>query len=516
MPQIQPTINKQDIVCAEAAAPPCGFIVFGASGDLVRRKLLKSIFQLYTQNLLNEKFFLLGCGRTKLTDQQFRELAEESIRDNSDFLSSQGLNTLLEKLYYIDGNYDDEDFYLRMRNRVGELDEKYNSIKNMVFYLAVPPFLYTTIVDQLKHAQMSCPNREKKKKNIRLVIEKPFGHDLKSASQLNEHISHCFDESQIYRIDHYLGKETVQNILMFRFANLIFEPLWNRNYIDHIQITIAESLGVEHRGHYYDKTGALRDMFQNHMLQMLALAAMEPPVSFQADSIRDEKVKLLKSIRPIDIKTINENLVRAQYTAGKIKAKQTKGYLEEQDIPENSKTETFVAAKLFIDNWRWKGVPFYLRTGKAMKAKDTEIAIHFKSVPHSLFASVGLDEMPQNVLVFQIQPEEGMSLSFQAKRPGSKICMTTLNMDFDYKNVFLIEMPEAYQRLLLDCMLGDQTLFTRYDSAEASWKLLEPVLQAWQSDDSTLETYPAGSESLPQADALIENDGRKWRKILLD
>jgi len=516
MPQIQPTINKQDIVCAETPAPPCGFVVFGASGDLVRRKLFKSIFQLYTQNLLNDNFYLLGCGRTKLSDEQFRELAKESVRNNSDFISSQDMKAFLEKLYYIDGNYDDGDFYQRMRKRADELNKKYKGIENIVFYLAVPPFLYATIVDQLKHAQLSCSAEAGKNKNIRLVIEKPFGHDLESATQLNERIGHCFDESQIYRIDHYLGKETVQNILMFRFANLIFEPIWNRNYIDHIQITISESIGVGHRANYYDKSGALRDMFQNHMLQMLALAAMEPPVSFEADSIRDEKVKLLKAIRPVDIKTINDNFVRAQYGPGKIKAEQVKGYLDEKSVAKNSKTETFVAARLFIDNWRWKGVPFYLRTGKAMKAKDTEIVVYFKSVPHSLFASVGLDEMPPNVLVFQIQPEEGMSLSFQAKRPGSKICMTTLDMNFNYKNVFLIEMPEAYQRLLLDCMLGDQTLFTRYDSVEASWKLLEPVLQAWQKDEAVSYTYPAGSESFPQADDLIESDGRKWRNISVD
>ena len=515
MPQIQPTLNNQDIVCAETAAPPCGFVVFGASGDLVRRKLLKSIFQLYTQNLLNDRFYLLGCGRTKLSDEQFRELAKKSISENSDFVSAQDVNIFLERFYYIEGSYDDVNLYQRISERVKEFDNKYKGIENIVFYLAVPPFLYTVIVHQLKQAKLSCQDAQKNK-NIRLVIEKPFGHDLESAFELNEHISHCFEESQIYRIDHYLGKETVQNILMFRFANLIFEPLWNRNYIDHIQITISESIGVDYRGSYYDKSGAIRDMFQNHMLQMLALAAMEPPVSFEADSIRDEKVKLLRAIRPIDSKTIDDNFIRAQYGPGKIKGRQVRGYLEEEGVAENSKTETFVAAKLFIDNWRWKGVPFYLRTGKAMKAKNTEIAVYFKSVPHSLFASVGLDEMPPNVLVFQIQPEEGMSLSFQAKRPGSKICMTTLNMNFNYKNVFLTEMPEAYQRLLLDCMLGDQTLFTRYDSVEASWRLLEPVIQAWQGNEPKLYIYPAGSESFPQADNIIETDGRKWKNISVD
>lgn len=515
MPIIRPTANKQEIDCAEISAPPCGFVVFGASGDLVRRKLLKSIFQLYTQNLLNDNFYLLGCGRTKLSDEQFRELSEKTIRDNSDFISAQDMKSFLEKLYYVDGDYDDEDFYQRINKRTGELNKKYNGIENIVFYLAVPPLLYTTIVDHLRRAGMSCPMAPKNK-NIRLVIEKPFGHDLKSALKLNEHISHCFDESQVYRIDHYLGKETVQNVLMFRFANSIFEPIWNRNYIDHVQITIAESIGIGRRASYYDESGALRDMFQNHMLQILALAAMEPPISFEANSIREEKAKLLKVIRPIDIEAVNDYFVRGQYGPGNIKGTEIKGYLEEEGVAENSKIETFIAAKLFIDNWRWKGVPFYLRTGKALKAKDTEIAVYFKSVPHSLFASVELEETPPNVLVFQIQPEEGMSLSLQTKKPGSKLCMTTLNMAFNYKNFFLVAMPEAYERLLLDCMLGDQTLFTRYDGVEASWKLLEPVLQAWQSDDAGPNIYPANSESFPQADHLIEADGRKWKSLSID
>lgn len=522
MQEIQPSVSPQDILCAEVPAPANALVVFGASGDLTHRKLLVSIFQLFTQNLLDENFYLLGCGRKKLSDGDFRKTAQQSIRENSDFVSAKDLKAFTNKLYYIDGDYGEAGFYERIKVRLTELDQKHKVHESLVYYLAVPPFLYTTIVEHLGSAGLGCQEKPGTKEQIKLVVEKPFGRDLQSALELNDELAHCFNESQIYRIDHYLGKETVQNILMFRFANAIFEPVWNRNYIDNIQITIAETVGVEHRAGYYDKSGALRDIFQNHMLQMLALAAMEPPISFEADHIRDGKVKLLRSIRPFKLDELDNFIVRGQYGPGSINSKEVKGYpvpeavqgyLEEEGISENSKTETFVAAKVFIDNWRWQGVPFYLRTGKRLAAKDTEIAITFKQVPFSMFALAGLDELPPNVLVLQIQPEEGISLSFQAKRPGSKICMSTLNMNFNYKSIFLVDMPEAYQRLLLDCMVGDQTLFTRFDGVEASWRLLTPVLETWQNDDSAPYEYPAGSESFPQADSLIESDGRKWRKL---
>jgi glucose-6-phosphate 1-dehydrogenase len=513
MEKIQPTLSPQDIICAEMPAPPNAMVVFGASGDLTRRKLIPSIFNIFAQDLLDERFCLLGCGRKKLTDEDFRKAAQQAIRESSTDASVKDLNTFTEKLYYVDGDYNEAAFYETIKARLIQLDKKHKIDGCHIFYLAVPPFLYTPIVEHLGRSTLSCAAESDSKQRARLIVEKPFGRDLQSAAELNNNISRCFNESQIYRIDHYLGKETVQNILMFRFANTIFEPVWNRDYIDHIQITIAESMGVEHRASYYDKAGALRDIFQNHMLQMLTLAAMEPPASFEADPIRDEKVKLLRSIRPFSLNELDSLIVRGQYGPGAINGKQVVGYRDEPDIAPQSKTETFVAGKLFIDNRRWKDVPFYLRTGKRLAHKDTEIAITFKQVPHSMFISAGLEDMPANVLVLQIQPDEGISLSFQAKRPGSKICMSTLNMNFNYKSVFLVDMPEAYQRLLLDCMVGDQTLFNRYDSVEIAWQLLMPVLQRWESDDSAPYEYPAGSESFPQADKLIESDGRKWRKL---
>lgn len=516
MAEIRPSVVTQDIVCAEAAAPACAMVVFGASGDLVRRKLLVGLAHIFERGLLSEEFYLLGCGRKRFSDQDFRQIAKEAIQKIAAGISLNSIGSFAKKLYYVSGDYSDALLYSAIRTRLGELNAKHkvdSSPAPTIFYLAVPPFLHGTIIEGLAAAGLSCPGQSDLKQQIRLVVEKPFGRDLQSAAQLNGIIRQCFDESQIYRMDHYLGKETVQNILMFRFANIIFEPVWNRNHIESVQVTIAETLGVEHRASYYDKTGALRDMFQNHMLQMLALVAMEPPISFGADHIRDEKVKLLRSIRPFELDELDSFIVRGQYGPGSIDGRKVVGYRQEPGIDPKSNTETFVAAKLFIDNWRWKGVPFYLRTGKRLARKNTEIAITFKKVPHSMFISIGLDDIPPNVLALQIQPEEGISLSFQAKRPGSKVCMGTLNMSFSYESVFGVDVPEAYQRLLLDCMVGDQTLFTRFDGVEAAWRLLTPVLEAWQNDGSAPYEYPAGTYSFAQADHLIESDGQRWRKV---
>jgi glucose-6-phosphate 1-dehydrogenase len=494
-----------DMVCVEQPAGPTGLIVFGASGDLTSGKLLPSLFDLYRRELISENFYILGCGRTEMSDEQFSQFAAEAIEKDAGKAADHA-KKFTQKCHFINGDYDDAAFYEKLKNRIEELNRQHKVESNLIFYLSVPPFLYPVVVAQLGAGGLVSPESK-------LVVEKPFGHDLQSAQQLNEIISRTFRESQVYRIDHYLGKETVQNILMFRFANAIFEPIWNRNYIDHIQITIAESSGIGHRAGYYDENGALRDMFQNHVLQMLALVAMEPPTSFEADRVRDEKIKLLRAIRPIGFEPWSAQIVKGRYTAGQIDGKDVCGYLQEKGIPADSQTETYIAAKLLIDNWRWRGVPFYVRSGKRLAAKDTEIVITFRHVPHSMFLSAGLEELPPNILTLQIQPQEGISLQFQAKQPGSKICMSTLDMRFNYADVFAVQMPEAYSRLLLDAMLGDQTLFNRYDSVETAWKLLAPVLQKWQDSDIPLYEYPAGAQSFAAADNLIESDGRKWQPI---
>jgi glucose-6-phosphate 1-dehydrogenase len=511
MADIRP-VAMNDIVCAEPPPVPCGMVLFGASGDLTRRKILGSVFELFRKGLLHESFWLLGCARTEMTEGEFRGIAMASARKEPGGGNSKAIEEFLQRLYYQSGDYVSEKLYKSLAARRLELDKRHGTEGNILYYLSLPPAVYPTVAEKLGSSELAqCPAGNGCK--IRLVVEKPFGRDLASASALNELLAGYFDESQIYRIDHYQGKETVQNMLMFRFANSIFEPVWSRDYIDHVQITSAEAVGIGHRAGYYETSGALRDMVQNHLLQMMAVVGMEPPSSFEPDAIRDERSKLLKSIRPIQPKDVTTYFVRGQYASGQAGTEKAVGYRQEEGVAKDSQTETFVAAKLLVDNWRWQDVPFYVRTGKRLARRMTEVAITFKKVPHSMFAAFGLDELPANVLVFKIQPEEGISLSFQAKRPGSKVCMGTLALDFGYGQVFGGEPPEAYQRLLLDCMAGDQTLFTRRDASETAWRLLMPVLEEWDKGEALLHEYPAGSRSFTAADGLLAKDGRKWREL---
>ena len=505
MEPIRPSVAKEQMLCVESSAPACGLVVFGASGDLTKRKLIPALGNLFKRGLLGNGFFCLGCGRKKLSDENFRKIAAEAIKD----IPVKQKTNFLNSFYYVSGDYNDRNFYDDIKKRFAELGKKASKNSGRIFYFSLPPALYPDVVTNIGQAGLNKNGND----FVRLVVEKPFGKNLASATELNDCLSKWFGEEQIYRIDHYLGKETVQNILMFRFANSIFEPIWNRNYIDHVQITIAESIGIESRGSYYDKSGALRDMFVNHMLSMVSLVAMEPPASFGAEHIRNEKVQLLQSIRPFSLEPWNEDIVKGQYAAGSIDGKNVIAYRQEADVEKDSKTETYIAARLFVDNWRWQGIPFYLRTGKRLTKRVTEIAITFKKVPHSMFASAGIEELPANTLVLKIQPKEGMSLFFEAKRPGPKLCIGTLEMDFNYAEIFGTDTPDAYERLLLDCMLGDQTLFTRIDDVKIAWGLIDNILKTWQKQDLEPFSYPAGSENFPQADALIQKDGRSWRKI---
>ncbi len=514
MREIRPTIqDRREMLCIETAAGPCSLVVFGASGDLAHRKLFPSLLELFAGDLISRRFYLIGCGRTAMTHDDFREGIDRALRGRISDRAASDQGDFLKRCFYVQGRYDSPDLYGSLREEMTRLDELFEVDGTRLFYLSVPPDLYGVIAEHLSESKLSCPAASGHLQQVRLVVEKPFGKDLRSAEELDRKLHLCFHESQIFRLDHYLGKETVQNILVFRFANSLFEPLWNRNYIDHVQITLSESLGVEHRAGYYDRTGALRDMFQNHMLQMLALVAMEPPSSFQPDHVRDEKNKLLRSVSPISLREEDCQIVRGQYGPGMIDGRSVPGYRQEDEVDPQSQTETFVAARLMIDNWRWKGVPFYLRSGKRLPRKLTEIVIVFKSIPHSLFHEAGLEELPRNVLRFQIQPEEGTFLSLQAKRPGSKICMSTLEMAVEYHKVFGVEMPEAYQRLLLDCMIGDQTLFTRHDSILLSWGLLQPVLEQWESGKADIYVYESGTSTIDPAEKLIRKLGHTWMPL---
>lgn len=485
-------------------------VIFGASGDLTYRKLIPAIFDIYMQKSLPDNFAVLGVARSAFSDDDFREKIKDGIKEFSSFKDAKedDINSFSQLVYYLSIQTDNADDYDKLKVKLEELDKKENTNGNYVFYLSTPPNLYPIIPKLLAEKGL---NKEKGK--IRsVVIEKPFGTDLKSAIDLNKSLLKDYDEEQIYRMDHYLGKETVQNVLVTRFANGIYEPLWNRNYIHHIEITAAESIGVENRGGYYDHSGALRDMIQNHLLQLVALVAMEPPMVIESDAIRNEKLKVFQAIRPLGNDDLFKSVIRGQYVASNVKGKYQKGYREETGVDSTSRTETYVSLKLFIDNWRWGGVPFYIRTGKRLPTRVSEIVIHFKPTPHNLFIENKEFTNGGNILVLRIHPDEGILFKTGMKIPGGGYKVKNVNMEFHYSSLQDTYVPGAYERLLMDVMQGDSTLYTRGDALEAAWRFVQPIIDFWDTNpEAPLHGYPCGSWGPEGADSLIEGENMSWR-----
>lgn len=490
---------------------PCTLVIVGASGDLTARKLVPALFNLYANGGLPDPFLIVGCSRTKLSEQDFRNKMKGALEAAGN-LNPSKWEAFASSLYYRPIGYDDLSSYEGLAEYLKDLDKKHKTEGNRIFDLAIPPSLYQTVAQMIGRAGLSAEKKEGYGWS-RIVVEKPFGRDLKTAIELDHALSEYFDEHQVYRIDHYLAKETVQNLLMLRFANSIFEPVWNRNYVDHVSITAAESLGVEHRAGYYEEAGVLRDMFQNHMMQLLALTAMEPPSLFEADRVRDEKVKVFRSLRPFPVKDLNEYLILGQYGPGTIDGKKVPGYRDEPGVSTGSLTPTFAMMKVFIGNWRWKGVPFYVTSGKRLARKLTEIHIQFKEVPHSMFRPVLGEHITANRLTLGIYPEERITLTFQTKNPGARVCLRSVTMDFLYHQNYAGPTLDAYERVLIDCIQGDQTLFWRQDALELSWSFLTPILQECETcGDRAKVLYPYESGTWGPDAALALN--RNWTKDL--
>lgn len=492
-------------------ADPCILVIFGATGDLTRRKLIPALYDLACVGCMSPHFDIVGIGRKDLTDDDFRNSLQEEVSRSKDArnFTPEGWKEFAKRITYFRAEVDSEESYSALGKHLAEM-QRNGASPNLLLYLATPSSLFSEIIHGLGAGKL---NRNEKGWT-RIVVEKPFGHDLASARELNRILVSVFPEEDIYRIDHYLGKETVQNILVFRFGNLLFEPIWNRNYIDYVEITAAETLGVEQRAGFYEETGALRDMVANHMLQLLSLTAMEPPLAFDANSVRGKKVEVLSAVRPMTPEEVAERTVRGQYGPGQIDGKTVPGYRQEPGVASGSKTETYAAVQFFVDNWRWAGVPFIVRTGKRLSRNLTEIAVHFKRTPQALFAHERDPEVERNVIAFRIQPNEGITVDFAAKRPGTEMHTANVQLNFRYREAFGTKTPVAYETLLLDAMRGDATLFTRRDEAEAEWRLITPIEVAWaELPAPSFPNYAAGSSGPESADMLIAREGWRWRSL---
>ena len=489
---------------------PCVMVIFGAGGDLTRRKLIPALYNLATDNLLSREFAIVGLAREPMNTEQFRDKFREDIKQfATGELSDDLTEWFVRRLYYLSGEFGDVNSYTKLRDTLLQADKEHGTRGNYFYYLATAPVFFAPIAQQLGAANLIS---EEDKKWRRVVVEKPFGRDLESACTLNSQLLQVLNESQIYRIDHYLGKETVQNILAFRFANGIFEPIWNRRYIDHVQITVGETVGVENRGGYYDQCGTLRDMVPNHIFQLISLTTMEPPISFQANAVRDEQAKILHALQPLTSEDVLSRAVRGQYGEGQEQGALMPAYRSESSVAPDSVTETFVAMKVQIDNWRWADVPFYLRTGKRLPQRHTEVAIQFRRAPFVLFRDTAVERLAPNFLVLHIQPEEGITLSFGAKMPGPLMSLGNVDMSFAYADYFGGGAATGYERLLHDCMIGDATLFQRADMVEAGWSVVTPILDLWKAlPPRNFPNYPAGSWGPKEADDLLARDGRTWR-----
>src|SRR5580693_9091594 len=493
-------------------ADPCVMVIFGFTGDLTRRKLIPALYNLASQQLLSREFAVIGVGRNAMSDEDARTKVTEDFKKFATGAIDPDLwEWFVRRISYVSGNFDDPATYDKLKETLAKVDQEHNSHGNYFFYMATAPKYFGDVVERLAKVGLM---KEENGHWRRVIIEKPFGHDLDSAKALNQQLLKVASECQIYRIDHYLGKETVQNILALRFANGIFEPIWNRRYIDHVQISVAETVGVEGRGSYFEHAGSLRDMVPNHIMQLISLTAMEPPISFDANAVRDEQAKILHAIQPIDDEEVLTRSVRGQYGEGTMEGERVLAYRSEPDVAPDSRTETFVAMKLLIDNWRWADVPFYLRTGKRMPARNTHIVIQFRRAPFVLFRDTSVEHLMPNQLVLHIQPEEGISLQFAAKVPGPVMRLGTVDMNFEYQQYFGKQPSTGYERLLHDCMIGDQTLFQRADMVEAGWSIVNPVLDLWKAlPPRNFPNYASGTWGPKEADELLERDGRRWRNF---